>query len=125
VASLTVRNIPEDAKARFRRIAASHGRSMEDHLRQLIIGASDQDTSRSAVAEEATPFNSETRDKNWVHELIRLANGAGEGVFDVGKYAEIRYMSPKDAMAELRRLANGVGLELPPRQSTKVEAPEF
>lgn len=123
--SLTVRNIPDDAKARFRRIAASHGRSMEDHLRQLIIGANDPETSRSVVAEEATAIDAKAGDRDWVHELIRLANGAGEGVFDVGKFAEIRYMSPKDAMAELRRLANGAGLELPPRQSTKVEAPQF
>lgn len=125
MASLTVRNIPEEAKARFRRIAASYGRSMEEHLRQLIVGAEDRDQSRSAVAEKALPFRGKPRDEDWVHELIRLANGAGEGVFDVGEYAEIRYMSPKDAMAELRRLANGAGLELPPRQNTKVEAPEF
>jgi hypothetical protein len=39
VASLTVRNIPEDAKLRFRQVAAAHGRSMEEHLRQLVIAA--------------------------------------------------------------------------------------
>jgi plasmid stability protein len=39
MASLTIRNIPEDAKLRFRQIAAAHGRSMEDHLRQLVINA--------------------------------------------------------------------------------------
>jgi hypothetical protein len=39
VASLTVRNIPEDAKLRFRQVAAAHGRSMEEHLRQLVINA--------------------------------------------------------------------------------------
>jgi plasmid stability protein len=37
--SLMVRNIPEDAKQRFRQVAAAHGRSMEDHLRQLVISA--------------------------------------------------------------------------------------
>jgi hypothetical protein len=39
VASLTVRNIPEDAKLRFRQIAAAHGRSMEEHLRQMVVNA--------------------------------------------------------------------------------------
>jgi plasmid stability protein len=37
VASLTIRNIPEDAKQRFRQRAAAHGRSMEDEARQLIL----------------------------------------------------------------------------------------
>jgi plasmid stability protein len=39
MASLTIRNIPEDAKLRFRQVAAAHGRSMEEHLRQLVIDA--------------------------------------------------------------------------------------
>ena len=39
MSSLTVRNIPEDAKLRFRQVAAAHGRSMEEHLRQLVITA--------------------------------------------------------------------------------------
>jgi hypothetical protein len=39
VSSLTVRNLPEGAKQRFRQIAAAHGRSMEEHLRQLVIEA--------------------------------------------------------------------------------------
>lgn len=121
MASLTVRNIPEDAKARFRSIAAAHGRSMEEHLRQLVIGASAG--SSAAVTDRVEPFRHQQRDEDWVHELIRLANGAGKGVFDVGKYADIRFMSAKDAMTELRRLANGVGLDLPPRMNTDIEAP--
>jgi plasmid stability protein len=43
VASLTVRNIPDDAKRRFRQVAAMHGRSMEEHLRQLVVAASSDD----------------------------------------------------------------------------------
>lgn len=39
MASLTVRNLPEDAKHRFRQAAAAHGRSMEEHLRQMILEA--------------------------------------------------------------------------------------
>ena len=37
VASLTIRNIPDEAKRRFRQRAAAHGRSMEEEARQLIL----------------------------------------------------------------------------------------
>ncbi len=37
MASLTIRNIPEDAKQRFRQRAAAHGRSMEEEARQMIL----------------------------------------------------------------------------------------
>ena len=39
MATLTVRNLPDEAKHRFRQVAAAHGRSMEEHLRQLIVEA--------------------------------------------------------------------------------------
>ncbi len=39
MASLTIRNIPEDAKRRFHQRAAAHGRSMEEEGRQLILAA--------------------------------------------------------------------------------------
>lgn len=39
MASLTIRNIPEDAKQRFRERAAAHGRSMEEEARQMILAA--------------------------------------------------------------------------------------
>ena len=127
MASLTVRNIPDDAKLRFRQIAAAHGRSMEEHLRQLVIEAD------LAVAVPAESHVSETRHTfkhgqpgvDIVNELIRIADGAGAGVNDARKYAEIRFMTAKDAMAELRRLANGAGLDLPPRMNTRLDAPEF
>lgn len=57
VASLTIRNIPEDAKLRFRQIAAAHGRSMEDHLRQLVINAAlDGKPDFTGVKDMATSF---------------------------------------------------------------------
>ena len=134
MASMTVRDIPEDAKHRFRQIAAAHGRSMEEHLRQLVINAEfGGDAPAQGVRDVAQSFRhfepersrAEPSRESWVRELVRLAGGAGEGVFDVGQHADIRFMSAKDAMAELRRLANGVGLDLPPRLNTKREAPEF
>ena len=127
MATLTVRNLPDDAKHRFRQIAAAHGRSMEEHLRQLVIEADfgDANPPASGVADVRQTFRHEPSKEDWVHELIRRAAGAGEGVFDRGKFADIRFMSAKDAMAELRRLAKGVGLDLPPRLNTKLEAPDF
>ena len=126
MATLTVRNIPEDAKHRFRQVAAAHGRSMEEHLRQLVIQADfNGSTDVSSVAEAPDTFRHKPGRADWVRDLIRIADGAGEGVFDRGRYAEIRFMTAKDAMAELRRLANGVGLDLPPRMSTEMEAPDF
>ncbi len=125
MATLTVRNIPDDAKHRFRQVAAAFGRSMEEHLRQLVIEADFGEAGGERVNEARHKFKPAPTKENWVRELIRIADGAGEGVFDTGKYAEIRFMTAKDAMAELRRLANGVGLDLPPRMSTELEAPEF
>jgi plasmid stability protein len=43
VASLTIRNLPEDAKRRFRQRAAANGRSMEEEARQVIIAAANDD----------------------------------------------------------------------------------
>ena len=128
MATFTVRNVPEDAKHRFRQVAAAHGRSMEEHLRQLVIEADfgTAGTPLGHVSDAPQTFRHATPSgENVVLELIRIADGAGEGVFDSGKYAEIRFMTAKDAMAELRRLANGVGLDPPPRLSTELEAPRF
>ena len=126
MASLTVRNVPEDAKLRFRQVAAAHGRSMEEHLRQLVIDADFGDqTSFTGVRDMPQEFRHQQTGEDIVRDLIRIADGAGKGVFDSGKYAEIRFMTAKDAMAELRRLANGTELPLPPRMNTALEAPTF
>lgn len=90
MASLTIRNIPEEVKSRFRQVAAAHGRSMEGHLRQLILDLVGEDAlGSSSVREDRRGFGhrpphdlSSSPDDNWVDELRRIANGAGEGVFD-------------------------------------------
>ena len=127
MATLTVRNIPDDAKHRFRQVAAAHGRSMEEHLRQLVIETDFEDAGprTTYVAEAPQSFRHQYSKEDVVRELIRVADGEGFDFLDPRKYAEIRYLTAKDAMAELRRLANGVGLDLPPRLSTKLEAPDF
>jgi len=51
MASLTVRNIPEEAKQRFRQLAASHGRSMEEEARQLILSTVEKKAERPNIFE--------------------------------------------------------------------------
>lgn len=125
--SLTVRNIPEDAKRRFRQIAAAHGRSMEEHLRQLVIGADfgDGAPQPTFVAEARPVFKHEPKEENIVQKLLSLADGKSDNFLDPRKYEEIRFMTAKDALAELRRLANGVGFDVPRKLNTDLEAPQF
>ena len=126
MATLTVRNIPDEAKHRFRRVAAAHGRSMEEHLRRLVIEADLSETEApTRVADAPQAFTPEPTKTEWLRHLVGIADGAGDGVLDPRKYAEIRYMTAKDAMAALRRLANGVGLDLPGRMNTALDAPEL
>ena len=89
--SITIRNIPDDVKRRFRQMASARGLSMEEHLRRLIIENCDDVQLYSArVEDKRLPFahadkadpKTPDQDDNWVAELIRIANGAGEGVFD-------------------------------------------
>jgi plasmid stability protein len=94
MASLTVRNIPDDAKLRFRQVAAAHGRSMEEHLRQLVLNAGSDASSDSGptfegvrdvthgfrhqdAALSAAPVSPRlvSRAPNWIDELIRLGQG--------------------------------------------------
>ena len=43
MASLTIRNIPDDVHRRFRTKASAKGRSMEDEARRLVIAAATDD----------------------------------------------------------------------------------
>ena len=127
MATLTVRNIPEDAKHRFRQVAAAHGRSMEEHLRQMVVEADFGEAGLpiAHVAEAPQAFRHQPAGEDVVRELIKAAEGNGHEFLDPRKYAEIRFMSAKDAMAELRRLANGVGFDAPRRMNTDLDAPQF
>jgi len=127
VATLTVRNVPEAAKHRFRQVAAAHGRSMEEHLRQLVIEADFGGAGPSAghVAEAPQTFLHQRTGEDIVRKLIEAAEGARDDGLDRRKYAEIRFMTAKDAMAELRRLANGVGFDTQRRMNTDLDAPQF
>lgn len=126
MASLTVRNLPEDAKHRFRQVAAAHGRSMEEHLRQLVIEADYGAAPRgNVVADAPQPFRHQKSGEEVVRNLIQAAEGARDDDSDRRKYAEIRFMTAKDAIAELRRLANGVGFDVPRRMNTDLDAPQF
>lgn len=54
MATLTVRNLPDEAKHRFRQVAAAHGRSMEEHLRQLIVAAGHEDAAATNGVREVS-----------------------------------------------------------------------
>lgn len=133
MASLTVRNLPEEAKQRFRQIAAAHGRSMEEHLRQLVIEADFSDAAvPSQGAEKSQGFSAQQpadiqAREDLVTRLLKIADSAGvdASALAVGRNADIRFMTAKEAMAELRRLAGGVSLPETPRLNTQLEAPEF
>jgi len=90
MASLTIRNIPEDIKRRFRQLAAANGRSMEEQMRQLLIESVTAEAPASShVQDGRAEFGARTGDirpdetgEDWVNELVRIANGAGDGVFE-------------------------------------------
>ena len=106
MASLTVRNIPDDAKQRFRQIAAAHGRSMEEHLRHLVM-----------EAEPASePVFQGVRDvrQTFRHPPVHLAPQS-EAARDSDHAARIRAMSSAEFIKYLVKTAGGVGLDLPPR----------
>jgi plasmid stability protein len=81
MASLMVRNIPEDAKQRFRQIAAAHGRSMEDHLRQLVISAAfDDEPTFAGVRDVSHSFrhfepDQKAQSRARIERLIALGRG--------------------------------------------------
>jgi plasmid stability protein len=91
MASLTVRSIPDDVKLRFRQLAAAHGRSMEEHLRQmLVLAVADMPVpalpaqitpapmaKTPAQAAAAPPVHSAPA-PGWAADLVRAADGAGD-----------------------------------------------
>ncbi len=109
MATLTVRNVPDDAKHRFRQVAAAHGRSMEEHLRQMVIGA-----------EPATePAFHGVRDvtQAFRHEPVALAR-QNETAHDADHAARIRAMSSKEFIDHLVATAAGADIELPKRSTS-------
>lgn len=78
--SLTVRNLPEGAKQRFRQVAAAHGRSMEEHLRQLIIEADQptagvRDAGRNFQHLEPVPADPKAASRARIERLMALGRG--------------------------------------------------
>ncbi len=81
MASLTIRNIPEDAKLRFRQVAAAHGRSMEEHLRQMVLNATFDEEPLTAGVNDVTQsfrhFEPDTKAQSRarIEHLIALGRG--------------------------------------------------
>jgi len=65
--------VTDETVARTLRMrAAANGRSVEAELNELV--------GKVYAPQNDSPL--EGPDEDWVHRLIRIANGAGEGVFD-------------------------------------------
>jgi plasmid stability protein len=82
VASLTIRNIPEDAKLRFRQVAAAHGRSMEEHLRQMVLsaGVANEAAETKGVRDVTQSFrhlesDPKAKSRGRIERLIKLGRG--------------------------------------------------
>ena len=99
MASLTVRNIPDEAKHRFRQVAAAYGRSMEEHLRQLVLEAALPADSASGVREKAQPF----------------------GHFP----ADARRAESRARIERLIALGRGIDFEAPPREKGTIREVDF
>ena len=78
MATLTVRNVPDEAKHRFRQVAAAHGRSMEEHLRQLILDAGDPGANAVRDARAVftpAPVDPRAESRARIERLIELGRG--------------------------------------------------
>ncbi len=106
MATLTVRNVPEDAKHRFRQVAAAHGRSMEEHLRQMVIEAEPViELPSQGVGEVTSAFRHEPVASVLQSDVAR----------DAAYAARIRAMSSREFIEHLVATAAGADLELPTR----------
>ncbi|MFM9853604.1 MAG: FitA-like ribbon-helix-helix domain-containing protein [Sphingomonadaceae bacterium] len=119
MASLTVRDIPDDAKLRFRQVAAAHGRSMEEHLRQLVINAEFRgDPPAQGVSDVKQSFKHFEPEPRAVAPVFARTHDAEQS-------ARIRAMSSGEFFRFLRDVADGVGLELPPRANLAKDRENF
>ena len=64
MASITIRNLDDGAKAQLRVAAARAGHSMEEHVRQLIV-------------ESVEPDPQPRRIGSWLHAQFRASSGDG------------------------------------------------
>ena len=99
MATLTVRNVPDEAKHRFRQVAAAHGRSMEEHLRQMIVDAGHDAPTAAGVRDVSQPFRH-----------VRPADPRAES---------------RARIERLIELGRGLDIEPPPREVEKLREIDF
>lgn len=75
--AVTIRKLNDAAQRNAKVVAAAKGRSLEAELRDLI----ERTYCDRGKAERIARIQAMSA-KEWVAESIRLADGAGEGVFD-------------------------------------------
>ncbi len=97
MATLAARNLPENAKHRFRQVAAAHGRSMEEHLRQMIVDAGHDIAPAtggvSDVSQSFRPFDTvDTRAESRarIERLIALGRGLEDFELPPREYGTIK-----------------------------------
>jgi hypothetical protein len=78
MASLLIRNIPEDAKQKLRVRAAMNGRSMEEEVRVML----EENLQK--------PVRSPLSGKSWVAEMRKRMKSIGGGTIEVPAY-EVPY----------------------------------
>lgn len=122
---MTIRNIPEDAKHRFRQVAAAAGRSMEDHLRQLIISAgSESELGVKGVNDMTTSFrhfkgDPKAKSRARIERLIELGRGID---WDPAP----REVEPvRDSIFEMLYEASRPGIDLPIPVRTRARIPRI
>lgn len=116
MSSLTVRNIPEDAKLRFRQVAAAHGRSMEEHLRQLVIMAAfGPETGFEGVRFEGVRDVSQT----FRHDPPETAGPETAGPETAGRAAS------RARIERLIALGRGLDFDPPPREAAELREIDF
>jgi antitoxin FitA len=74
MASLLIRNIPEEAKQKLRVRAAMNGRSMEEEVRMML-----EESLRK-------PVRSQQSGKSWVKEMRKRMKAIGGGTIEVPAY---------------------------------------
>lgn len=82
--SVTIRNLDDGVKRNARMAAAANGRSLEAELRALL-----ERTYADAAGANAARIRA-MNGTAFVDHLIKVANGAGEGVFDDLAREELR-----------------------------------
>ena len=95
MATLTIRNVPEDVVARLKKVAANKGHSMEQELRELL-------RTRFPARAEALEPSSHTTDELDTHPKRTVANGDGSTDQEAMELLKSLYPARAEALERVR-----------------------